>query len=179
MEATQIDLERLGLRSGQARSRQLTVAPRTPSIGSESYPVAGGDVEATIEVSRTTSGFALRLVAKTLLTGPCARCLEPVELPIRLAEREVDQPRSDDPELNSPYVEDGILDAGAWLSDALALAMPDKVLCRSDCAGLCPECGISLNDVDPAEHQHERPLDPRFAKLRELTEASESEPGDD
>ena len=34
--------------------------------------------------------------------------------------------------------------------------------------GLCPVCGASLNDVDPAEHRHEPEPDPRWAKLREL-----------
>jgi uncharacterized protein len=48
------------------------------------------------------------------------------------------------------------------------LATPTRFLCRDDCRGLCPVCGESLNDVDPAEHQHEAPPDPRWAKLREL-----------
>jgi uncharacterized protein len=60
------------------------------------------------------------------------------------------------------------LDLGAWAHDALALAMPEKHLCRSDCAGLCPVCGESLNDSGPEEHVHERALDPRWEKLREL-----------
>jgi uncharacterized protein len=170
MEATQIDLQRLGLRSGQATARAINLTPRAPTIGSERYTVPGGEVEAGVEVSRTTSGFALRLAVDTAISGPCARCLESVELPIRLVEREVDQPGSEDPELLSPYVSDGILDVGAWVSDALVLALPEKVLCRPDCAGICPECGVSLNGVDPDEHRHERPLDPRFAKLRELTD---------
>lgn len=179
MEETRIDLERLGLRSGQAAARTMSVSPRTPTIGSERYPVPGGEVEARVEISRTTAGFALRLIASTAIIGPCARCLEAVELPIGLDEREVDQPGSDDRELLSPYVSDGILDVGAWVSDALALALPEKVLCRPDCAGLCPECGVSLNDVDPDEHRHERPLDPRFAKLRELTEDPGADGGDE
>jgi uncharacterized protein len=42
----------------------------------------------------------------------------------------------------------------------------EQVLCRSDCAGLCPECGERLEPGE--EHEHERPPDPRWAKLREL-----------
>ena len=34
-----------------------------------------------------------------------------------------------------------VLDLGAWARDALALALPDQVLCRPDCAGLCAVCG--------------------------------------
>jgi len=49
---------------------------------------------------------------------------------------------------------------------AIALALPDKILCRSDCAGLCPMCGKNLND-EPHEHD-EHEADPRWAALAEL-----------
>ena len=55
----------------------------------------------------------------------------------------------------------------AWARDGLALAVPDQITCRPDCAGLCPECGADLNEAGP-EHHHERAPDPRWAKLREL-----------
>jgi uncharacterized protein len=47
------------------------------------------------------------------------------------------------------------------------LALPTQVLCRGDCAGLCAVCAADLNDAGP-EHTHERPPDPRWAKLSEL-----------
>ena len=40
----------------------------------------------------------------------------------------------------------------SWARDAVALALPEKILCRPDCAGLCPECGKNLND-EPHEHE--------------------------
>lgn len=169
MEDRRIDLERLGLRSGQAHSVTLRLRPEPPTVGGVVYAIEGSDLQGTVEVSRTTSGFALRLLAEATISGPCARCLERAELHLPIESREVDQPGTADSELASPYVRDGILDAEAWLHDAIALALPDKVLCRRDCAGICQQCGISLNDIDAAEHTHERPLDPRFAKLRELS----------
>jgi uncharacterized protein len=45
------------------------------------------------------------------------------------------------------------------------LAVPAQIVCREDCAGLCQVCGEDLN-ANP--HEHERPPDPRFAKLSEL-----------
>jgi uncharacterized protein len=45
--------------------------------------------------------------------------------------------------------------------------VPVQVLCRADCAGLCPVCAAALDEVGP-EHRHESPGDPRWAKLREL-----------
>ena len=96
------------------------------------------------------------------------RCLDDARVEVAVDAREVDQPSSDDEELTSPYVDDGILDLAAWAHDALALALPQQLLCRPDCAGLCPVCGESLNDADPAAHEHPREPDPRWAKLREL-----------
>jgi uncharacterized protein len=94
------------------------------------------------------------------------RCLEPATPAISVDAREVDQP-GDVEELSSPYVDAEVLDVHGWARDALALALPAQLLCRADCAGLCPECGVDLNEAGP-EHAHERPPDPRWAKLLEL-----------
>jgi uncharacterized protein len=80
--------------------------------------------------------------------------------------REVSQPGEGE-ELESPYVQDGVLDLKAWARDALALTIPTQILCRPDCAGLCPVCGTDLNEAGP-EHAHEQEPDPRWAKLSEL-----------
>ena len=58
------------------------------------------------------------------------------------------------------------LDLGAWSRDAVALALPDKILCRADCAGLCPVCGKNLN-AQPHVHEEE-PADSRWAALEQL-----------
>jgi uncharacterized protein len=96
------------------------------------------------------------------------RCLEEARPRTEIDAREVDQPGTGDEELRSPYVEDARLDAERWANDALVLSLPAQLLCRPDCAGLCPVCGESLNDADPGAHQHETGGDPRLAKLRDL-----------
>jgi uncharacterized protein len=94
------------------------------------------------------------------------RCLNPAGQEFEVDAREVSIPGGGD-ELVSPYVESEVLSLDAWAHDALALLLPATVLCRADCKGLCPECGIDLN-LAPPEHGHERGLDPRWAKLTEL-----------
>jgi uncharacterized protein len=167
MEEALIDLETLGLSGGQAVVLERDFRPADPIVGGDPFPIQGGDVHARLDISRTTAGWALRLRAKATIGGACARCLEPASPTIGVDAREIEQ-GGEDSELTSPYVEDGMLDAAAWLHDAITLALPEKVLCRPDCAGLCPECGINLNDPAAAGHHHEAPPDPRFAKLREL-----------
>jgi uncharacterized protein len=58
-----------------------------------------------------------------------------------------------------------LLDVDRWAQDALLLAMPIKVLCREDCAGLCPTCGADLNAGDCG---CEPVPDERWSKLRDL-----------
>ena len=163
-----VDLERLALSSGQARALDLEVDLDPIDLGGQSYEPAGGGGEARLDVSRTSSGYALRLRFATELAGPCVRCLEPAATEVEIDAREVDQPPSRDEELRSPYVSDGNLDVGRWANDALVLAFPTQPFCQPDCAGLCAVCGESLNDADPEAHRHQSGGDPRMAKLRDL-----------
>jgi uncharacterized protein len=161
------DLEQLHLRSGEGRRLELQVPVDRLSYGGSPYDVSPAPLDATLDVSRMThAGYALRLRFDAHLHGPCMRCLEDADPQFRVDAREVSQPGGGD-ELQSPYVgEGGELDLAAWAHDALSLAVPDQILCRPDCAGLCPICGENLNEHP--DHAHEREPDPRWAKLREL-----------
>jgi uncharacterized protein len=87
-----------------------------------------------------------------------------VDLDIEAREYQASNPESD--EMRTPYVRDQQLDLSAWARDAVVLELPDKILCRIDCAGLCPVCGRDLND-EPHAHEDEE-LDSRWAALSEL-----------
>jgi uncharacterized protein len=95
------------------------------------------------------------------------RCLQPAAPTFAVDAREVSQPGDEGEELTTPYVVGNVLDLEAWVRDALALSLPQQLLCREDCAGLCPVCGVDLNTAEPG-HGHEREPDPRWAKLSEL-----------
>src|SRR3954454_18215538 len=161
------DLERLHLRSGEGRRIELDVPVERLSYGGSVYDVTPSPMPVQLDISRMThAGYALRLRFTARLHGPCMRCLEPAQPEFHVDAREVSQPGGGD-ELASPYVDEaGELDLHAWARDALSLAVPDQILCRPDCAGLCAICGENLN-LHP-EHEHEREPDPRWAKLREL-----------
>jgi uncharacterized protein len=163
-----IDLDRLSLAPGEGRRLELEVDPGKLDLGGSEYTFCGGRVPVRLDVSRTATGYALRLRFSGHLEGPCVRCLEPAQLPLEVDVREVDQPAAQDEELLSPYVSEGLLDLTGWAHDALALALPQQVVCRPECAGLCPVCGQSLNDAEPSAHDHPSEPDPRWAKLREL-----------
>ena len=63
-----------------------------------------------------------------------------------------------------PY-EDEKIDLAPMTREQFVLAIPYAPLCREDCAGLCPQCGIDRNT---ATCKCEKPLDPRFAALASL-----------
>jgi uncharacterized protein len=161
------DLGGLRLHSGEGRQIELNVAIEPFSLAGDTYLVEPELVPARLDVSRMTGrGYALRLRFDARVTGPCMRCLEPAAPTFTVDAREVSQPGEGE-ELESPYVEQEVFDLHGWARDALALALPAKVLCEPECAGLCPVCGTNLNAAGP-DHAHEREPDPRWSKLSEL-----------
>jgi uncharacterized protein len=167
LRADTFDLGALRLTAGEGRRIQLGVALDPFELGGQRYATDPSQIDATLDVSKTTgAGYALRLRFKARIDGPCMRCLSDAEPRVEVDAREISQPDSGE-ELQSPYVEEGLLDLRGWARDALVLTLPAQILCRPDCAGLCPVCGADLNRAGP-EHDHERPPDPRWAKLQEL-----------
>jgi uncharacterized protein len=165
---TIIDLGRLGLSHGEGERIDLRVPLDPIELGGQVYEPRPATVDARLDVSRPSGGHAFRLRFPLRTEGPCMRCLEDAAVEAEVDAREVDQRDTDDEELQSPYVSGDELDVGRWAHDAAVLATPAQILCRPDCAGLCPVCGKPLNDADPAEHKHDTPHDPRWDKLKEL-----------
>jgi uncharacterized protein len=163
------DFDLAGLRLSPGEGRRLTLeVPIEPlQLGSERYTAEPPQVPVELSISRMSGGgYALRLRFTAEVLGPCMRCLKPARPSVSVEAREVDRPGGGE-ELDSPYVHDETLDLAGWARDAFALAMPLKVLCREDCAGLCPVCAADLNEAGP-EHRHASAPDSRWAKLREL-----------
>jgi len=58
------------------------------------------------------------------------------------------------------------LDLKELAAEQTLLAMPMRILCRPNCAGLCPRCGANLNQVDDCGCKPE--IDPRWEALADL-----------
>jgi uncharacterized protein len=160
----------LPLSPGQARQQQLELEIPPYRQGGVQYAVAGGGaVPARVDVTAMGgSGYDFRLRFAAELVGPCARCLEPASLKVDADEHLVHDSEAEEEELHSEHV-DGErleLDVSSWALELVGLQFPPRVVCREDCAGLCPQCGVDLNE-HPG-HAHEAPTDSRWDKLREL-----------
>jgi len=136
-------------------------------LGGQRYVPIPESPEAALTLTRLSSGLMLELEFDVRLVGPCVRCLGDAGLDIAVSDRQYQATNpEDDEELRTPYLQDDRLDLSAWARDAVALALPDQIVCRPDCAGLCPVCGRDLN-VEPHKHEEEGG-DERWAKLAEL-----------
>jgi len=164
---TIVDLGARRLAPGEGQRIEVEVSLPGIELGGSLYEADPQPVPVKLEMSRTLGdGWAFRLSASVVLVGPCTRCLAPAAPTIQVDSREVDRPGGGE-ELDSPYLNDEELDVGDWLRDAVVLGMPTAVLCHSRCPGLCEECGVRISEAGP-DHHHEKPLDPRWAALRDL-----------
>ena len=163
---TSFNLRQVKLRPGEEHRDALEVELSAFEFGGQRYLPVPERIPAELVVSRATTGSVLALAFTARLHGPCYRCLGDAVLEVPIAIREYQASSPDDEELTTPYLDNDQLDVSAWARDAVALALPNKILCRPDCAGLCPVCGRNLN-AEPHTHEEE-PADPRWAALAEL-----------
>jgi uncharacterized protein len=165
---TIFNLRTLKLRSGEqfADERKVELAPL--ELGGQRYLPVPEAVPAALTISRASTGTLFELHFDARLHGPCYRCLADAVLDVPISAREYQATNPDSDELQAPYVEDDRLDLSAWARDAVVLALPVQILCRPDCAGLCPVCGKDLN-AEPHTHDEQAP-DSRWAPLAELRE---------
>ena len=161
------NLRTLKLRPGEEYRDEIELELEPFELGGQRYLPVPEKVPAELAITRASTGTLFELRFGIRLHGPCYRCLDDaaLDLPISAREYQATNP-GDAEELTTQYVVDDRLDLAAWARDATALALPDKILCRPDCAGLCPVCGRDLND-EPHTHDEEA-VDPRWSGLAEL-----------
>jgi DUF177 domain-containing protein len=164
---TSFNLRQVKLRSGEQFRDEVEVELEPLLFGGQRYIPVPEKVPAELAISRASTGTVFELAFSGRLHGPCYRCLADavVDVPVGAREYQATNPCASD-ELKTPYLVKDRIDLSGWARDALVLALPDKILCRPDCAGLCPVCGRDLN-LEPHEHGEEKP-DSRWAALAEL-----------
>jgi DUF177 domain-containing protein len=167
---TTFDFRTLRLRSGDQARERVEIELEPLVLGGQPYEPRPDPLPADLTVTRASSGTVLELAFDVTLEGACFRCLAAAELSLSLRLREYEAATPEGDEEQTEYLDSDRLDLSAWAYDAIALALPDKILCRPDCAGLCPVCGKDLN-AEPHEHVEEV-SDPRWAKLSELQRES-------
>jgi len=121
-------------------------------------------------IDRFDRDLRIKLSFKSKAYFKCDRCLEFFDKPVS---GEYDQiytlgsnTRTDDLEIMKLPMDSKEIDVSPLLTEVVLLNHPIKMLCRSDCQGLCPGCGVDLNNQ---ECKCSEPTgDPRWDELRKL-----------
>lgn len=164
-----IDLAQLRLEPGVEKSVEIPLTLPAISLGGLAYAGPAAPSIARVDVTRLMSGLLFRLRLSTTINGPCHRCLEAAHVPVQIDAREYHADRPEpgaEGEEVCDYLEGDELDVATWAADAVVLALPHRILCREDCAGLCPSCGANLNE-GPCDCPPPAP-DDRWSALKDL-----------
>jgi len=160
----------LGRRPGSMRAVRRAV-PAPAGLGVELVRVPeGGPVELDLRMEAVVEGVLVSGTVTAPVSGECGRCLEPFTGTISVDVQELfaypDSTTDDTSDADEVRRLVGdLLDLEPVVRDALVLALPLSPVCRDDCRGLCPTCGLRWDDL-PADHAHET-FDPRWAALAE------------
>jgi len=156
----------------------VTVRRTVPAPGFMGIAVArvpeGSPIELDARLESVLEGVLVTGVARLGVEAECARCLDPLHWDEEVDFSElfvypatdargavVEEPAGDD----EPMVVDDCIDIESLLRDAVVLSLPMAPVCRDDCAGLCPQCGVRLDDAPGHGHQN---TDPRWSALAGL-----------
>lgn len=168
-----VDTTKLPRQPGATRALKRVI-PAPANLGLEliSVPV-GSDVELDLVLTSVSEGVYVSGRVRGSLAGECGRCLNEISesFDVSLAELfayedSTTEETTDEDEVGRMHGD--LIDLEPAVRDAVVLTLPTNPLCRPDCPGLCPECGVHFDDL-PADHSHEE-VDPRWAALRNLAE---------
>jgi uncharacterized protein len=171
-----VDTTKLPRQPGATRAlKRVVPAPEDLGLELISVPV-GSDLELDLSLTSVSEGVYVSGQVRGSLAGECGRCLneinESFDVPIAELYAYADsttEETTDEDEVGR--MQGDLLDLEPAVRDAVVLTLPANPVCRPDCPGLCPECGVHLDDL-PADHSHED-VDPRWAALRNLSNNKE------
>jgi uncharacterized protein len=154
---------------------EQTFSPAALALEGDSFSIAA-PVELAFDIYKDKEQFRLAGHVTSTLELACSRCLEPFTWPVDALFDLRYQPRSantgdgerevEEDDLSTAFYENNEIDLGQLMHEQFYLALPMKPLCRDECAGLCPHCGMNLNrGTCGCTREWE---DPRFAALKAL-----------
>jgi uncharacterized protein len=153
-------------RPASRKSVPLTVPSPGLTVVDSSVP-AGAPIDVDLELESLSDGIVVTGQVSAPWEAACRRCLGPARGRLDVTVRELYQPR---PESDEAFtIEGDVLDLEPLVREAVLLELPLAPLCRPDCAGLCPECGVDRNETDCGHRPDAR--DPRWSALDDLRDS--------
>ena len=120
------------------------------------------------EVANRAGVVTLRYQISGAMVYDCERCMMQAERPFQETFSHIVVRTLEDEELDDAYLiaPQGVLDLADRASADLLLDLPQVLVCRADCKGLCPQCGADLNQTNCGCRRPN--VDPRLEKINEL-----------
>jgi uncharacterized protein len=128
-------------------------------------------VRLDVRLESLHDGILVSAEVGTVARGECVRCLIDVEQPVEVEIREVFAYSHD--EAFDYEIHETQVDLEPVVRDAVVLSLPFQPVCQDEFTGLCPQCGVRL--LDNPGHEHETPVDPRWAALGGLAGLTEND----
>jgi uncharacterized protein len=153
------------------------VVPAPADLGVELIGVPeGADLDLDLRLESVSEGVLVSGTISGPVKGECGRCLREIDdsMVVNVQELYAYENSTTDATTDEDEVgrmQDDLIDLEPALRDAVVLTLPTNPLCREDCPGLCPECGVHWDDL-PADHSHQQ-IDPRWASLSQLNRTEE------
>ena len=165
----QVAVHDLMHKPGQMRELKLDiVTPEQMGEGIALIPI-GAELDLDVRLESVHEGILATGEVFADADGECSRCLDPLTLPVEVDFQELfAYSLTNEDEF---VVTDEQIDLEQVIRDAVVLSLPFKPVCRKNCLGLCPDCGLKM--AENPHHVHEAPVDSRFAALQSFTQKEE------
>ena len=171
-----VDTTKLPRQPGATRALKRVV-PAPADLGLELISVPkDSDLELDLSLTSASEGVYVSGSVRGTLIGECGRCLDEISesFDVHIGElfayaESTTEETTDEDEVGR--MQGDLLDLEPAVRDAVVLTLPANPVCRPDCPGLCPDCGVQIDEL-PADHSHELD-DPRWAALRNLSKSEE------
>ncbi|MBA3391300.1 MAG: DUF177 domain-containing protein [Deltaproteobacteria bacterium] len=167
--------------SAERVSEWVRGLPMRDALGAPEVDPEAGQGTADLELYADDTHAFANGTFKGHLVVACSRCVEPVKLVIDEALRVTFMPKQEMPAEDATTDDDGAevaaddldvfpfdgetIDLEPLFREQFVLAIPYAPLCKEDCKGLCPQCGIDRNS---GTCSCQAPIDPRLAALKGL-----------
>ncbi|NPA79703.1 MAG: DUF177 domain-containing protein [Thermotogae bacterium] len=141
------------------RRFRLEITPEEMDYSGEYAVVGNADV--LITVVRTDIGYHMKVEGEVDVRFVCSRCLEEYVRKFRFSDENILRRGAysggvslKDEDVDSIYIDRDEIDVLPIIREIFISNLPINPVCSPDCKGICPVCGLKIEDE--AEHRHEK-----------------------
>ena len=129
-------------RPGTAKEVEISILPSVLDIDDHRL-VPGTEITVEVQCESLSDGIVVNGHIEAEFRGECRRCLQPMGSVLNIEVHELYQLVVTDPDAFA--IHNDQIDLAPMVRETVLIELPDAPLCRIDCSGLCPTCGVDFN----------------------------------